>query len=383
MIRLPDSALALLDDALRGSIDAGLAPGVVAAVTDRDGALYRGAFGLAGTASREPLRTDYVFRIASLTKLVTTIAVLMLVEQGRVALDAPFKRYLAGFRQPPVLRSFDRETLSFDAAPAARDITIRDLLTHTSGYGSWFLNDEIRALTGAVPEFYDPPFLMSEPGARFQYSISTDVLGQLFAPVTGRALADFFAAHIFSPLGMRDTSYDPPSDPGRLVHLHTAAAGAFEQVPHERRSNAPRGGAGLYSTADDYLALLRLLLNGGVASGHRLLSAETVAALARNQVGSLPVLRQRSALPALSDDFLFMDGTQRFGFGVLIETRARDSGRSAGSYGWGGLYNTYFWVDPAAGLGAIVMMQVSPFCRPACIEVCERFERAVFTARDA
>ena len=382
-MRLSDAALTQVDDALRGAIDAGLAPGVVAALTDRGGVVYRGAFGLAGTASREPLRTDHVFRIASLTKLVTTIAVLMLAEEGRVALGAPFKRFIPRFRQPPVLRSFDRETLRFDAAPAARDITIHDLLTHTSGYGSWFLNEEIRALTGAVPEFYDPPFLMSEPGTRFQYSISTDVLGQLFAPVTGQGLAEFFASRVFSPLCMRDTSYDLPREPHRLAPLHGATADGFEQRPTERQSAPPRGGAGLYSTAEDFLVVLRLLLNGGVANGQRLLVAETVAALARNQVGSLPVLRQRSALPALSDDFLFMDGTQRFGFGVLIETRARKAGRSAGSYGWGGLYNTYFWVDPAAGLGAVLMMQVSPFSRPECIEICERFERAVFSALQA
>jgi CubicO group peptidase (beta-lactamase class C family) len=379
MTRLSDSAHALVDDALRSAVDAGLAPGVVAALTDRDGAVY----GLAGVASREPLRTDHVFRIASLTKLVTTIAVLMLVEEGRVELDTPFKRYLPAFRQPPVLRSFDRERLRFDAAPAARDITIRDLLTHTSGYGSWFLNEEIRALTGAVPDFYDPPFLMSEPGTRFQYSISTDVLGQLFAAVTDQPLAGFFTTRILAPLGMRDTSYEMPSDMARLAHLHLATPLGFEQVPHERRSGPPRGGAGLYSTAEDFLAVLRLLLNRGVAAGRRLLASDTVAALARNQVGSLPVVRQRSALPALSDDFLFMDGTQRFGFGVLIETRGRESGRSAGSYGWGGLYNTYFWVDPVAGLAAVVMMQVSPFSRPACIEVCERFERAVFSALEA
>jgi len=380
MTQLSDSAHVLLDGALRSSVDDGLAPGVVAALTDRKRTVYGGAFGVAGTSTREPLRTDHVFRIASLTKLVTTMAVLMLVEEGRVALDAPFKRYLRGFRQPPVLRSFDRDTLRFDALPAARDITIRDLLTHTSGYGSWFLNEEIRALTGAVPDFYDPPFLICEPGTRFQYSISTDVLGQLFAAVTGQPLAEHFVARILAPLGMRDTGYDIPSDAGRLVHLHVATPDGFEQFPHERTSAPPRGGAGLYSTAQDFLALLRLLLNGGVESGHRLLAADTVAALARNQVGSLPVARQCSASPALSDDFLFMDGTQRFGFGVLIETRGKESGRSPGSYGWGGLYNTYFWVDPAAGLGAVVMMQVSPFARRESIEVCERFERAVFSA---
>ncbi len=383
MTRLSDFAHAQLDDALRGAVAAGLAPGVVAALTDRDGVVYRGAFGLAGVASGEPMRTDHVFRIASLTKLVTTIAALMLVEEGRIALDAPFKHYLPGYRQPPVLRSFDHETLRFDAAPAARDITIRDLLTHTSGYGSWFLNDEIRALTGVVPDFYDPPFLMSEPGTRFQYSVSTDVLGQLFAAVTDQPLAGFLAKRILAPLGMRDTGYEMPRDIARLAHLHLATPLGFEQVPHERRSAPPRGGAGLYSTAEDFVALLRVLLNRGVAAGRPLLASGTVAALARNQVDALPVVRQRSAWPALSDDFLFMDGTQRFGFGVLIETRARESGRSAGSYAWAGLYNTYFWVDPATELAAVVMMQVSPFSRPACIEVCERFETAAFSALEA
>jgi CubicO group peptidase (beta-lactamase class C family) len=379
MTPLSDSARASLDSALRDSIGAGLVPGVVAALTDREAVVYRGAFGLAGAASGEPLRAEHVFRIASLTKLVTTIGVLMLVEEGQVELDAPFKRYLPGFRQPPVLRSFDRETRRVDASPGARDITVRDLLTHTSGYGSWFLNDEIRAVTGAVPDFYDPPFLMAEPGTRFQYGVSTDVLGQLFEPVAGLPLAEFFAARIFAPLGMRATSYDLPRDATRLAHLHLATPQGFEQRPDERRGAPPRGGAGLYSTADDFLELVRLLLNRGVGRGRRLLAPETVAALASNQVGSVPVRRQRSASPALSDDFLFMDGSQGFGFGVLIESRARAAGRSAGSYGWAGLYNTYFWVDPAVDLGAVVMMQVSPFSRPACLEVCERFERAVFT----
>ena len=365
-----------LDDVLRDAVRAGLTPGVVAALTDRHSVVYEAAFGLASSTSRAPLRIDSVFRIASMTKLVTTLAVLMLADQRLVEIDAPFKTYLPSFRQPPVLRAFEHGSSHFVATPSARDITVRELLTHTSGYGSWFLNEEIRALTGAEPEYYDPPFLMSEPGTRFQYGVSSDVLGQLFAPVTGSSLAEFFAGRIFQPLGLRDTSYDLPRDPARLASLHVMRPHGFDEVPKGRSAEAPRGGAGLYSTAADFLRLLRLLLNDGAADGHRLLAPETVAALASNQVGSLPVPRQRTAVSERSCDFLFMDGTQRFGFGVLVESRPTATGRSTGSYGWAGIYNTYFWVDPAAGLAAVVLMQVSPFSTPACLEVCARFERA-------
>jgi len=370
----------MLDDALRGAVHDGLAPGVVAALTDRRDVLYHGAFGSASSTRGDALRTDSVFRIASMTKLVTTIGVLMLADRRRLDLDAPFKRYVPGYRQPPVLRQFERGSSRFVATPSARDITIRELLTHTSGYGSWFLNEEVRALTGAAPEYYDPPFLMYEPGTRFQYSIGTDVLGRLFEPVTSLSLAEFVAERVFRPLGMRDTSYDLPRDAERLASLHVATPSGFEERPTELRAEPPRGGSGLYSTAADFLRLLRLLLNDGSAGGARLLAADTVAALATNQVGALPVARQRTAFPECSCDFLFMDGTQKFGFGVLIEARASPAGRSAGSYAWGGLYNTYFWVDPAADLAAAVLMQVSPFSTPTCLEVCARFERAAFTA---
>jgi len=376
----PVVSTALIDDALRSAVREGLAPGVVGALTDRRDVLYQEAFGYAGSTRREALRIDSVFRIASLTKLVTTVGVLMLADQRRIDLDAPFKRYVSDYRQPPVLRRFERGSSRFLATPSARDVTIRELLTHTSGYGSWFLNEEIVALTGAAPEYYNPPFLMYEPGARFQYGVSTDVLGQLFVPTTGLSLAEFFAERIFRPLGMRETSYDLPRDSSQLASVHVATPSGFEEVPTELGAAAPRGGSGLYSTAADLLRLLRLLLNGGSADGVRLLEPDTVAALATNQVGSLPVARQRTALPEVSCDFLFMDGSQKFGFGVLIESRATARGRSAGSYGWAGLYNTYFWIDPAAGLGAVLLMQMSPFSAPPCLEVCARFERAAFGA---
>ena len=149
-------------------------------------------------------------------------------------------------------------------------------------------------------------------------------------------------------------------------------------MPDERAPEGPRGGGALYSTADDFLALLRVLLNGGVAEHVRLLETASVRALISNQIGSLAADRQTTAAPQRTADFAFMDGTQEFGLGVLLETSGRVGGRSAGSYGWAGIYNTYFWVDPSARIAAVAFMQVSPFCVARCLDVCSAFERAVY-----
>lgn len=372
-----------LDDALRAAVDSGTVPGVVAAVSDARGLVYEGAFGRAGAASGA-MRPDTVFRIASMTKIVTSVAVLMLHDAGCVDLDKPLAGYLPGYREPPVLDDFDAATLRYRTHRAARPITLRDLLTHTAGYGYWFLNPELCALTTGAPEHFNPPFLMHEPGARFSYGVSTDVLGQVVQPVSGLTLADFFARRIFAPLGMTATGFARP-DASRLAAVHAAdAGGGFREEPLAAAADGPRGGGALYSTARDFLALARVLLNGGESAagpGHtRLLTLESVAAMTRNQIGGLAAARQQSCVPTRAADFLFMDGTQKFGLGVLIETRARPSGRAAGSYGWAGIYNTYFWIDPRAGLAAVVFMQLSPFSAPPCISVCEAFENAVYAA---
>jgi methyl acetate hydrolase len=367
-----------VDSVLRAAVQAGHVPGVVVAATDRRGVVYSGAFGSAAADTAAALRPDSVFRLASMTKLVTAVAVLQLKEQGRLALDAPFKRFYREFRQPPVLRSFDPATRQYRTAPAHRDITVRELLTHTAGFGAWFLNPELRALMGPKPEYYDPPFLMGEPGERFRYGISTDVVGQLVRPLSGQSLEGYFAERIFAPLGMTDTGYSLPREAARLAAVHTAAAEGFATLPNERVAEAPRGGGGLYGTATDYLALLRMLLNGGRAGGRQLLAADSVEELRRNQIGALNAVRQTTAAPHWTADFGFMDGSQKFGFGVLVETHDRPSRRAAGSYGWGGIFNTYFWVDPAADLAAVICMQMSPFCTPACLAVYDAFERALY-----
>jgi CubicO group peptidase (beta-lactamase class C family) len=369
----------VLDSLLSEAIAAGDVPGVVAVVGNRGGILYARVAGARAVDPPRAMEIDSVFRIASMTKLVTALAVMMLVEEHDLDLDAPFADYVPGYKQPEVLQSFDAATRHYTTRPAGGAITIRQLLTHTSGYGYWFMDAPLLALTQGRPELLNPPFLMHMPGRKFSYSSSTDVVGQIIAPVAGMPLEIFFERRIFAPLGMVDTGYALPRDPTRLVTIQARRHGAFVEQPNEHAGVAqPTGGTGLYSTAPDYLKLLRLFLTGGILDGRRLLRRELLEAITQNQIGDLFAEGQIAALRERSNDLIFLDGSQKFGFGVMIETRDRPAGRSAGTYSWGGIYNTYFWVDPRADLAAVLLMQTTPFADPTSIELLERFEHAVY-----
>lgn len=326
------------------------------------------------------MQTDTVFRIASMTKLVTSTGVMILVDEGRVELDATLGDYVPDFRQPEVLIEFDAATGEYATRPATREATLRELLSHTAGYGYWWLHEPLKLVSGDKPDLADPPFLVADPGTGFAYSTSTDVVGLLFEPVTGQTLDTFLEDRIFAPLGMADTDYRRPADPGRLAHVHRRSGPAFRQLPLEGTDNDPSGGTGLYSTAGDYSRLLRCLLSAGQLDGTRILSADAVREIGRNQIGDFAVSMQRTAFADRSNDLIFLDGTQKFGFGVMIETVQQPGKRSIGSYGWGGIVNTYFWVDPVRDLAALLMLQFAPFASTLCIELLDRFERAVYEA---
>lgn len=366
---------------LADSVAEGRVPGVVAAVGSRARREYLAACGAAWTEPRRAMQADAVFRIASMTKLVTSVAIMQLVDSGRVDLDRPLAAYVPGFVQPEVLVDFDTATGAYTTRPATRDATLRELLSHTGGYGYWFLHEPLRIAQGPKPNLFDPPFLVADPGTTFAYSTSTDVVGRLVEPVTGEPLDRYFTERIFVPLGMRDTGFRRPGDLTRLVPVHRRAGRGFSQRPIEDHDHPVRGGGGLYSTAPDYLRLLRCLLRGGELDGTRILSAAAVAEIGRNQIGALTARMQRTALADTTNDFLFMDGSQQFGFGVMIETRSRPDHRKAGSYSWGGLLNTYFWVDPASDLAAVLMLQLVPFASRASVELLDRFELAVYSDR--
>lgn len=367
-----------IDAALNRAVDDALVPGAVGVVSCARECRYLGAFGAASSDPFRALETDSVFRIASMTKLVTSVAVMMLVDQERVDLDAPLSAYVPGFRQPEVLESFDSASGQYTTRPARREATLRELLSHTGGYGYWWLHEPLRIASGTPPDLIHPPFLIGDPGSGFAYSTSADVIGELFTPVTGLTLDRFFEERIFGPLGMVDTGFRRPEDLSRLTHVHRRAGDGFRQLPLETRDNEPRGGGGLFSTAPDYSRLLQCLLAGGEFEGGRLLSEASVAEIGRNQIGDFEAQMQRTALAERSNDLIFMDGSQKFGLGVMIETVRQPGKRPVGSYGWGGIVNTYFWVDCDNDLAAVLMLQLAPFANRPSIDVLDRFERAVY-----
>ncbi len=360
-----------IDHSLATSVASRLNPGVVASVFSRDAILYSGA---AGGPPGRPLAVDDVFRIASMTKLVTSVAVLMLVDEGRVSLDATVADYVGDFVQPPVLRSFDAKTGEYTTRAASRDATLRELLSHSGGYGYWFLDEPLRVASGDSPNLFDPPFLMSDPGAAFAYSSSHDVAGLVIEAASGKPIERFFADRIFEPLGMQDTGFELPADPSRLVPIAKRNDGAFEWLENESRGPQARGGGGLYSTLADYGRLLAMLMHGGSP----LLRSASAAQISANQLGKLKAARQKTALPSRTNDFIFMDGTQTFGLGVMIETHDQPGRRARESFGWAGIFNSYFWIDPRTGVGAIILMQLQPFSDPGCVETLNRFESSVY-----
>lgn len=375
---IESTPLRAVNKVLTQAVDEGRVPGAVAAVNSSETCHFHAAFGAAGTDPFRAMETDTVFRIASMTKLVTSVAIMILVDEGQVDLDAPLGEYVSQFSQPEVLVRFDADSGVFETRPAARDATLKELMSHTAGYGYWFLHEPLRIASGTEPDLFDPPFLIADPGTGFAYSTSTDVIGQLVEPLTGVPLDVFFENRIFEPLGMRDTGYRRPADLSRLVYVHRRSGDGFRQLPLEDQDHPVRGGGGLYSTTGDYSRLLRCLLRSGELDGTRVLSEEAVAEIGCNQIGDFEALMQRTALTDRSNDFVFMDGTQKFGFGVMIETKERQGRRSIGSYGWGGIVNTYFWVDPARDLAAVLMLQLAPFASRASVNLLDRFETAVY-----
>jgi methyl acetate hydrolase len=380
------AASTALDDSLRAAVERKDVPGVVALVTDRERVLYRGAFGVADVFTDRPLTADALFRIASMTKPVTSVALMQLVEQGRLGLDDPGEKYLPELVGLKVFESFDPATGAYRLRPASKPPTVRQLLTHTSGLAYPFTSTiwrDFKPKSGETYPFGGP--LLFDPGERWHYSTSTDVCGKIVEAISGETLEDYFRQHIFAPLKMDDSSYNVPEAKGpRLVAQQQRAGenmdGAVElQNPQLGLTIAsPIGGGGLASTADDYGRFVRMLLNGGALDGARVLKTETVALMGQNHIGAVAVPAQKSALPRSADFTFIADGRDKWGLGFLITTDQAPGKRSPGSLSWGGINNTFFWIDPARGIAGVIMMQYLPFADARALAVYDAFERGTY-----
>ena len=379
-------AAVALDAGMRNAVERKDVPGVVTLVTNRDRVLYQSAFGVADVATGRPLAPDALFRIASMTKPVTSLALMQLVEQGRLKLDDPAEKYLPELVGLKVIESFDTATGAYQVRPAAQAPTVKHFLTHTSGLAYPFTSAIWRDFKPRAGETY--PFggpLLFDPGTRWHYSTSTDVVGKLVEAVSGQKLEDYFRQHIFVPLKMDDTSYNVPEAKGpRLVAQQQRGGermdGAIElQKPQLGLTiPSPIGGGGLASTADDYGRFVRMLLNGGTLDGARVLKAETVALMGQNHIGAVSVPALKSALPRSADFTFIADGRDKWGLCFLITTDQVPGKRSPGSLSWGGINNTFFWVDPVRGIAGVIMMQYLPFADAKALAVYDAFERGAY-----
>jgi len=319
------------------------------------------------TAAHGPVDEDTLFAIASMTKAITTTAALQLVERGALPLDEPVMDNL------PILEGFDPANAPIFST-RLHSVTLRQLLSHTAGFAyPW--NHPLVQRYGPL----DRPFLVHAPGTRWHYGTSVDHVGALIEKASGLTLEDYFQQHIFQPLGMGDTSFLlPPAKLPRLAQNHQRDfTGVLRPLPRVQPP-APaffNGGGGLFSTARDYIRFAQMIL----AKGQPILSESSVAAMSVNQTAALPAGRIPSIMPERSAPVdLHPGASDHFGLGFQINPEPYRGGRAAGSLAWGGIRNTFYWIDPASGIAAVLLMQFQPFCDPAAMGMLYDLERLVY-----
>ncbi|MFB9266295.1 serine hydrolase domain-containing protein [Bradyrhizobium erythrophlei] len=378
-----------IDAAIRAKVDAGEVPGVVAMAASGRATIYEGAFGVRARGAAAKMSVDTVFRIASMIKLLTSVAALQLVEQGKLRLDEPAANIDPALAAPQVLAGFDPQGAP-QLRPARKPITLRNLLSHTSGFSYPLWDADVVRYSRAARANKSLPrsVLTFDPDSRWAYGGSLDRVGRLVEIASGQTLDRYFADHILGPLGMSDTGFTiTDKQRAREAHLHVRERdGTLVTQPLEHHT-APRtfsGGGGIYSTAPDYLILLQALLNSGSIGGTSILRPETVALMAANQIGNLDAGVMRTTNPAISNDVDFFPGTRLgWGLGHMINLDPVRNARKAGSLTWAGLYNTYYWIDPSSGVAGVIMMQILPFADTRALATYRAFEGAIYRATKA
>ncbi len=370
-VGMSSGRLARIGEMLDGYVARDRLPGGVVLVARRGHVVYEHAFGERDRERHATMGEDAIFRIASQTKAIVSVAILMLQEEGALLVGDPVAQYIPAFTKTTV--AVPRAGGGYDVVDAARPITIRDLLTHTAGIGygggvaadrwektgiqGWYFADRDEPIRTTVDRMAALPF-DAQPGERFVYGYSTDILGAVVEAVSGEPLDRFLRTRIFEPLGMKDTYfYLPPEKADRLAAVYNLPAGGTlarapdgpgmqtqgQYVEGPRRSFS--GGAGLLSTADDYARFLQMMLNGGELDGARILSPKTVELMTVDHIGA------RYGSPGLGFGL---------GFEVVTDLGAQGAPGSVGRFGWGGAYHSNYWVDPTEELVVVYFTQVIP-----------------------
>lgn len=389
--KFSEERLKRIDKLIQQGVDSGWTAGGTALIA-RDGKIiYQKAFGYADLATKKPMQTDAIFRIASQTKAITSVAAMTLFEEGKFLLDDPISKYIPAFANARVLDKFNEADSSYTTVEAKREVTIRDLFTHTSGVDyavigspqmraiyakaklSPLFGNDTMILANMVNKLAAMP-LVHQPGEAWTYGLNVDILGYLIEVLSGRTLDQFFKERLFIPMGMTDTYFYLPKEKwSRLTTVYTidslnkltpmlappgVAVGADFPL---LKGTYYAGGAGLVSTTKDYGAFLQMLLNNGVYNGKRILARHTVELMTSNQIGDLNL------------------GDNKFGLGFEITTKkgAAKLGVSEGSFAWGGYFTTTYWADPKERLVGEIYFQQNPLKHG---ELFDKFKALVYQA---
>ena len=362
--------LEAVDALIKSYVEKNHLVGAVTLVVKNNQLVHYKGHGYADLATKKPMPADAIFRIMSQTKAITSLGILQLFEQGKLRLDQPISDFLPSFKSPRVLKEFNAADTSYTSEPAKREITFRDLLTHSSGLDyAGIGSDKMKAiyakagvpsglgdngmtLLQAITKLGTLP-LIHNPGEKFTYGLNTDVLGCLIEVISGETLDAYFTKHIFLPLGMKDTYFNVPEEKGsRLPSVYTeneqnkiipwspTFRGINPNYPLFKKTFFS-GGAGLSSTAFDYAIFLQCILNGGKYNGQQ-------------------IIGRRTAELMISPNFPLGDDSYGLGFQITGERTANPKMRNKGSFSWGGYYGTTYWADPKEKMIVLIMTQHMP-----------------------
>ncbi len=391
--------LSHIDKVVQQYIDSGWINGAIALVAKNGQIVYYKGIGFDDKENKQPMKKDAIFRIASQTKAITSVAIMQLVEEGKILLDDQIWKYIPAFRMPVVLDKFNPKDSSYTTLPAKKEITIRDLLTHTSGigyaqigapqmnaiyskagvYGGIGLPAGMKLSTNILRLAKLP--LMHSPGEKWTYGLNDDVLGYLVEVLTGLSFNEYLKKNIFEPLGMKDTYfYIPQEKQSRLAKLYTEDSlkhaikmpeiiqvngDFYRDYPNTKGGTFYSGGGGLASTAYDYAIFMQMLLNGGDYNGKHILSKASIRLMTTNQIGNL----SRSGLGA--------DTKFGLGFELVTPSSYGKSYYSMDTFSWGGMFSSSYWIDPKEKIVAQFVLQMLPSSHG---DINEKFKVQVYQA---
>ena len=391
-VGLSSERLKRIDAHLKNHLDKKWIPGAVAMVARKGKIIYSTNIGASGI-NKQDMKVDDIFRLASMTKPIVTTAMMILVEEGKCLLEDPISKYIPEFKSPIILKEVNTKDSTFTSEPSPSEITIRQLLSHTSGIGYGFTNSKVSGVIYGKAKIPDGANienatiaekmkilakqpLLHAPGTKWTYGLGIDVAGYLVEILSGQTLSDFCEERILKPLDMKDTHFfRPESEENRMVSVFTEINGnLLNAMPFPQAKNLYfptrgaktyfSGGSGMSGTAADYMKFMQMILNNGTFNGIRILSRKSIEVMSNNQIGDLSVNT---------------NGT-KFGLGFSVEVPQSSYRKlgSVGRLGWGGLYNTLFWIDPKEQVIAVLMTQIYPSTHQK--ELYDKFENLVYQA---